>query len=453
MAVRCVWIGFLLAATAFAQADDNESRGERFLQLEEIAFGHFGKQEWNQAIATFEQQIAVHADNPRPYYNIACAYALQGNAERAAIWLKLSIDHGWRNASHLDQDGDWALVRESDAYKRVRAALDEVVRRDPPPLPHSIDPATAPPAPSVVRILAGAFIDEQRLELDPLLMEESQIRRRLFHFYDETMARLARYILENGDAPDAALAGRERVRIASLYRVRADEKAAGDAKLREVADRYIRISADEFVERWPGSPYLPDVLLWRAAAESPDGAIAAFEQIQRDFPGTEHAIRAAAESLMRRAGDDRDELRLAYLSFDAAYGQTELGRQLLEGRLWRIRLQARGIRDLPVQLFKPELPAADRGYLLLVIAIAGEPGSAEVIAGARQRSAALKGAPVGVIVLPQQLSAAQRAWVAKHAHGLHIASEPEPIARYLQVQEAPVLLEFRNGELVAPKRN
>jgi len=443
MAVRRVWIGLLFAAAALAQ-----SQGEQFIRQEQIGFAHFETKEWGKAVAAFEKQIAIYAGNPRPYYNIACAYALQGNDERAAVWLKLSINHGWRNAHHLDGDEDWARVRESAAYKRVRAELDEVLKRDPPPLPHPQDPRSAAAAESVVRILATAFVEEQRLDLNPLLLEEHQIRRRLFAFYDRTMARLTRYVLENGDAPDADAAGRERVRIASLYRLSADAESPADSKLREVADTYIRLTAEEFLERWPGSRHLSDVLLWRAAAEPAAKALARFDRIERDFPNTPNAVRAAAEALLLRAAGDRDELRLAFLAFDAAHGQTPLGEQLLTSRLWRVRLLAKGIRDLPAQLFEPALPAPDRGFLLLVVVLADDPESAATIARARKRSAELKGAPIGVIALPERLSPEQAQWLKTQTKGLHVATEPDRMARLLQIQDAPLLLEFRNGELV-----
>jgi hypothetical protein len=442
MSARRVWIGLLLASAAFAQ-----SRGEQFIRQEQVGFSHFEKQEWDSAIVAFEQQIAIYADNPRPYYNIACAYALQGQAERAAIWLKLSIDRGWRDARHLDGDGDWARVRESAAYQRIRAELDEVIERDPAPLPRVLPPESVPSSASVVAILANGFLDEESLELDPRLLDERQIRERLFASYDRSMARLTRYILENGDAPDADAAGRERVRIASLYRLRAADDSAADAQLREFADAYVRLTAEQFVERWPGSRHLSDVLLWRAAAEPPSVALPRFDAIERDFPDSPNAIRAAAEALLLRAHGDREELRLAFLAFDEGYGDTALGRELIESRLWRVRLLAKGIADLPAQLFEPALPAPARGHLLLAVVIAGDARSAELLARARQRSAELKNAPIGVVALPERLSDPQIEWLALHAKGLHLATDPVSIVRYLKLQDAPVLLEFRNGDL------
>jgi len=303
-------------------------------------------------------------------------------------------------------------------------------------------------AKSVVQILASAFIAEQRLELDPLLMEEHQVRARLFAFYDRTMARLARYILENGDAPDADSAGRERVRIASLYGLGVVDDSAADKQLREVVNTYVRLTSEEFLERWPGSRHLPDILLWRAASEPAMNALPLFDRIERDFPNTPNAIRAAGEALLLRAAGDRDELSLGFISFVAAYGQTAMGQELLGTRLWRVRLLAKGVKDLPTQLFKPALPAPDRGFLLIAVVIAGEPDSEALLAQARKRSAELKGAPIGVIALPKRLSPEQRTWLASQAKGLNIATEPERLALYLRLQDAPLLLEFRNGQLV-----
>ncbi|MHC4955860.1 MAG: tetratricopeptide repeat protein, partial [Planctomycetota bacterium] len=99
MEIRGLTIGLLvLASSAAAQkAQIQATLGEQFLAQERAAFTLYEKKAWPDAVAAFEKQIALYADNPRPYYNIACVYALQGHADRAAVWLKLSIDHGWRN--------------------------------------------------------------------------------------------------------------------------------------------------------------------------------------------------------------------------------------------------------------------------------------------------------------------------------------------------------------------
>ncbi|MHC4550183.1 MAG: hypothetical protein ACYTEZ_15540 [Planctomycetota bacterium] len=71
-------VTWLLLGGAVAAQDKGVA--ERFLAQEEKAFVHYHRREWSRAIAAFEQQIAIFSGNPRPYYNIACCYGLQGDA-------------------------------------------------------------------------------------------------------------------------------------------------------------------------------------------------------------------------------------------------------------------------------------------------------------------------------------------------------------------------------------
>ncbi|MHC4849828.1 MAG: TPR end-of-group domain-containing protein, partial [Planctomycetota bacterium] len=307
-----------------------EGAGDRFIEQEQLAFASLAGKDYEAAIAAFEKQIAIYPASPRPYYNIACCYALTNRAERAAVWLELAILRGYRDAKHLDEDADFALIRKSDAFRRARKLLDEL----PPLLPQPLSPATVPAAGSVTRILADGILAQAQLELDLRLMEPAQVDARLFALYDRQMARLARYIEENGDARDAHLAGRERVRIASLYRVGAQP----GSKLDTVARTYIRLTAEEFTERWPTSPYLFEIRFWRAAAE---GDTQALQQLIIDAPRGAVAARATA-ALMLRDPATRTTL---YPRFLRRYRNTEVGALLLATRLWKIRLEQEGLPD------------------------------------------------------------------------------------------------------------
>ncbi|MHC4937688.1 MAG: TPR end-of-group domain-containing protein [Planctomycetota bacterium] len=397
------WVMVLLLAAA-SHAQD---RGDRFTEQETRAFELYEKKNYNAAIAAFELQITIFPDSPRPYYNIACCYALQGDAARAATWLDLAVQHGWRNTRHLDADPDFAGVRETDAYKRVRKRLGEL----PPVLPRRVDPRTVAPASSVMQILAEGVVAQAQLDLDERLYEPSQVQTRLFSLYDHQMARLARYIDENGDARDAHVAGRERVRIASLYRVAADR----GTKLDEVASTYVKLTAEEFVERWPTSPYLYEIRLWRASVDTDDVAL---QKLLVDAPRGPVAARAMAELMMR----DESMVPTLYARFQREYGQTDVGRELLAARLWKTRLQVEGVPeglefDPPVDLGK--------GRWVLCVVTAGD----RIPAGDR----------VALIVLGES------PWTGRDAPR---AKRPLEAARALGVPTVPILLTFEDGKLV-----
>jgi tetratricopeptide (TPR) repeat protein len=392
-----------------------EGVADRFIEQEQLAFAKLAREDYEAAIAAFEKQIAIYPDSPRPYYNIACCYALKGNAERAATWLELAVRHGWRNAEHLDADSDFQSVRESDAFRRARKLLDEL----PPLLPRRLGTATVPAAESVTRILVEGILAQAQLEVDERLLEPAQVDAQLFALYDRQMARLARYIEENGDARDAHLAGRERVRIASLYRVGANP----GSKLDAVARTYIRLTAEEFTERWPTSPYLFEIRFWRAAATSDTTAL---RQLTLDAPRGAVAARAMAE-LMLRDSATRPTL---YPRFLRRYRETDVGTLLLATRLWKIRLQQEGLPD--GLEFEPAVGDLRKGRLVVGVVTGEDKGRVPEYAGER----------LVLIVLGEE------PWTGRDAPR---AKNPREAARRLGVPTTPIFLIFEDGVLVGPK--
>ncbi|MGH7162137.1 MAG: TPR end-of-group domain-containing protein, partial [Planctomycetota bacterium] len=171
--MRAAALALLLAAAVAAEEAADVERA--FLDREREAFAHYNRRDWTRAVAAFESQIAVYAGNPRPYYNIACCYALQGDAERAGTWLTLAVLHGWRDREHLAQDPDFAAVRDSRAYADCLARLDSALAADPDPLPRDLDPSQFPAMPSA-DVVARAFLaQEAALERVGGLLEESQL--------------------------------------------------------------------------------------------------------------------------------------------------------------------------------------------------------------------------------------------------------------------------------------
>ena len=252
-------VGLLLlfAGATFAQA-----RGAKFQERELVGITHLENKEWAKAIAAFEEQITLYAENPRPYYNIACAEALQGNTITALIRLGDSVAKGFHDVAHLDRDTDLDSLRKLPAFQKIRQKAETNHARYSAIGPQVIPTAKVRAAESVAVILAEGYLANLALSVDEQLQEESSIRAVLFEHYDIQMARFARYIDENGDARDAHEAGRERVRLASLYLVRANE---GEA-LQVNATALVMNTAEKFLRRWPGSAHRAEVQFWLAHA-------------------------------------------------------------------------------------------------------------------------------------------------------------------------------------------
>jgi len=404
MAMRTAVL-LLLAGLVHAQ-----DRGDEFLAQERAAFEHFEKEEWDRAIAAFEKQIAIFGDNPRPYYNIACAYARQGKTERAITWLRLAIRHGWRMGEHMDGDSDLDSIRGEVEYRMLRTALERLAPIGPKELP----PSSTASAESAAEILADGILERASLDLDRRLFEEHQIRERLFAHYDRRMARLARYLHEHGDARDAHEAARERVRLASLYRLQGAEDAGA---------ALVRRTAADFVAGWPTSPHLYEIRLWRASVDDGTGGLV---RLMHDAPRGEVAARAIAEILVRDPST-RDTL---YPRFVRRYRDTEVGRDLLETRLGRVRLEQDG---LPEGLeFDP--PAGDLAKGRVVVGVVTADHASLATAFAEKRFV--------LVVLGDQPWKGMKAPLAK---------DPVDAARRLGVWEIPLFLTFEDGKLVEAK--
>jgi Flp pilus assembly protein TadD len=55
----------------------------------------------------------------RPLYNLACAYALKGDKDKAIATLKQAIDAGFASKSYIAGDSDWDSLRNDPHFKAV----------------------------------------------------------------------------------------------------------------------------------------------------------------------------------------------------------------------------------------------------------------------------------------------------------------------------------------------
>jgi hypothetical protein len=336
----------LLLAAAPALAQGAQEVAQRFLAQEEEAFQHYRRQDYAKAVAAFERQIAIYPENPRPYYNIACCYGLEGDGERAATWLSLSIARGWRDADHLAQDPDFDRVRQSAGYIACLAQLKRARQEDPDPLPKLVPPASVPPAPSLRGAVLASQVEEEQVRRMNRLYEPHEYRKRLFEIYDRRMAVLARYMIENGDALDAGEAAAARVQTALFYLAEAEGQGEPDRMLREVAGAYVLQTVEEFLRGWPGDARLPGALLARAVALAALRRDAEAVPLLRTIRADHAAVAARAEVELAALLGPGDELKEVFRSLQArAAGDEDLA-LLMRARLMAARLHVEGMPNL-----------------------------------------------------------------------------------------------------------
>jgi tetratricopeptide (TPR) repeat protein len=431
----------LLLLAAAAPAQDAAEVASRFLVQEQEAFAHYNAKDFPKAVAAFERQIATYADNPRPYYNIACCYALEGNAERAGTWLAISIQRGWRDARHLATDTDFDGIRQSPEYIVCLAKLKRARDIDPDPVPRDIAPGSVPPAPSVSVAVALSQLQEKAVRDMRVLDDVHRFRKKLFEVLDRRMAVLARYIIENGDAADASEAAVARVGTAALYLAEAEGQGEPDLALREAGAAAVLRTAEEFLRGYPGDPLLPGVLLARAMALRALGrnaeAIAVLRTVRADHPAA--ATRAEAElCALLPAGS---ELREVY---EAA--KAKLGR---EGALMRARLLCEGMPDLlDLDASVAARVQAHEGLVAYVFVACDDSASERMLRGLPPASDRFL--PVVVCVNEDVQDAELDPWLREHGRGFPAIARGAAAAERLWLNALPMaVVARRDGTVVA----
>ncbi len=423
-----------LSGTIGAQEarNDNESVAQRFQALETLGFRAFLQKKYDVAIRYFEDQIATFADHPRPYYNIACAYALKGETYRACSWLRIAIRRGWRDLEWLERDGDFDKVRDSSQYRAAIQFLRDVKRRDPDPMPRSIAIRDVPRARSAQAIVRATAIQSQLLRDSQALRGAHEQRKQLFALWDRKIAMLTRYLTEAGDAPDAPMAARVRVETALQYLNAGDARRPRDVALRRTAALYAIGMAKQFVNSYAGSTEMQRVrsLEAYALAALPDRkteAISALHSVVSDYPGSAAAGVCLATLCKTYARDgNKKALRKVWMSIMDHIDVDEAKSLLPEAHLLALGVSERVRKAAQSTIGK---------QTLYVIVEAHDRDAEGLLKHARAKSTEYH---VAVFVVSAEHEQAEQDWIAEHTKGLLVI----PQAIWMREELGPVALPF-----------
>jgi len=78
----------------------------------------------------FLKALQLKPNNPSSIYNIACIESLLGNIEEAVSVLKLSIEAGYDNLSHMLEDSDLDNIRHTEGFDECVLFLSKEVTSD-----------------------------------------------------------------------------------------------------------------------------------------------------------------------------------------------------------------------------------------------------------------------------------------------------------------------------------
>jgi hypothetical protein len=266
-----------------------------------------------------------------------------------------------------------------------------------------------------------------------------RFRKALFEVLDRRMAVLARYIIENGDAADAAEAAVARVGTAALYLAEAEGQGEPDRALRRAGAEAMLRTSEELLRGYPGDPRLPNVLLARAIAFEAlgrdDEAIAILKSVRADHPAA--APRAEVELCgLLPAGR---ELREVYEAAKERVGRS--------GALMRARLLCEGM---------PQMSDFDMTDRARVDAHEGILAYAFVAPGDMESEALLAGLPPASgrflpVVVPVGINRIENgAWLAAHGRGLPAIRNGAAAGERIWLEAVPLVVVARkDGTVVA----
>ena len=115
------------------KADESKSVAERRVahrvvqalrvQMYEEAFALRQRKDYASVPAKLELVAMISPKDPRVFYDLATAYARAGNKGRATAALGKAIERGFSDLARIEQNEDFAILRNEAEYKKIVAAL------------------------------------------------------------------------------------------------------------------------------------------------------------------------------------------------------------------------------------------------------------------------------------------------------------------------------------------
>lgn len=78
----------------------------------------------------FKRCIQLFPDRPVSYYNLACAYALQGKAQEAVEQIRVAFEKGFQDVSHLERDMDLEKIRRTPVFRKAMSDFKAAILKD-----------------------------------------------------------------------------------------------------------------------------------------------------------------------------------------------------------------------------------------------------------------------------------------------------------------------------------
>lgn len=93
------------------------------VQMYEEVFALRQRKEYGLVPAKLELAALISPKDPRVFYDLAAAYARVGNKGRATTALAKAVERGFFDVGRIEQNEDFAVLRNEEAYKKIVAGL------------------------------------------------------------------------------------------------------------------------------------------------------------------------------------------------------------------------------------------------------------------------------------------------------------------------------------------
>jgi tetratricopeptide (TPR) repeat protein len=100
-------------------------------QLSNQAINALRNKDYPKAIELYNKVLEKDPGDVLTLYNIACAYSLNGDKEKALDALKKSVKAGYSNFGHMNTDPDLAPIRDTEEFKALLKAGPPKGPKDP----------------------------------------------------------------------------------------------------------------------------------------------------------------------------------------------------------------------------------------------------------------------------------------------------------------------------------
>lgn len=103
------------------------SFAQSYADLIRQAKSFYESKEYNKSIELYQKAFDLEKSNSSDLYDAACSAALAGKKETAFDLLNLSVNNGWTNIYHLNEDRDLATLHDEEQWDITVRKLQTIV--------------------------------------------------------------------------------------------------------------------------------------------------------------------------------------------------------------------------------------------------------------------------------------------------------------------------------------